>query len=66
MTTTTFNGLDPVLVSDLPPVGVKHPGLLARLRAELAQRRVERSFERALREADPALAGDLLALNRRR
>lgn len=66
MTTTTFDVLDPVLASDLPPVGAHSPSLFSRLRDELARRRVERSFERALREADPAQAGDLLALARRR
>lgn len=66
MTTTTFDVLDPVLVSDLPPVGSQRPTVLARLRDELARRRVERSFERALRAADPAQASDLLALARRR
>lgn len=66
MTTTTINSLGPVLVSELPPAGVQRHGIVARLRAELQQRRTERAFERALREADPAQAGDLYALNRRR
>ncbi len=65
MTTTTFD-LDPVLVSELPPTGVTRRSLAARLRAAVSRYRLERQFERALREAEPAQAGDLLALARRR
>jgi hypothetical protein len=66
MTTTTINSLGPVLVSELPPAGEQRHGIVARLRADLGRRRVERAFERALREADPGMASDLYALNRRR
>ena len=65
MTTTTFDVLDPVLVSDLPPTGEPRQSLIARLRDDLARRRVERDFERAVRSADPAQLSDLMALVRR-
>jgi hypothetical protein len=64
MTSTTFEPLGPVLVSELPPVELR-PGLLARLRGHLARRVQERVFERALRDAAPGEHSDLLAAARR-
>jgi hypothetical protein len=61
----------PTLVSELPaagttgPVVAERPGLLQRVRTELAVRREQRSFERALAESGHAQAHDLLALRRR-
>ena len=60
----TFDVLDPVLVSDLPPVRPTVP-FLARLRAEVSRRRMERQFERALRTAGHDEQHDLLTLARR-
>ena len=60
----TFDILDPILVSDLPPVRPTVP-FLARLRTEVSRRRMERQFERALRTAGHDEQHDLLALARR-
>lgn len=74
MSTTTFTrstrtpALDgPTLVSELPVVtgAPARPGLLQRLREDLASRREARTFERALQASDWAQAGDLHALRRR-
>lgn len=65
MSTYTLEQLGPVLVSDLPPVGPIRPGLLGRLRAALAHRLEEYSFERALRAAGPGEHSDLIAAHRR-
>jgi hypothetical protein len=61
MTSATF---EPLLVSELPPVEVQ-PGLVARLRAQVALRVQEHRFERALRHAAPGEHSDLLAAARR-
>lgn len=63
---TTMDLLDTVLVSQLPPVGASRPDLFSRARLAWRRRRIEVSFERALRRADPTEHQDLLALNRRR
>ena len=61
MTSTT---LEPVLVSELPPVSAR-PTLGRRVRAAVQVRLWERRFERALRHASHSEAGDLLAAARR-
>jgi hypothetical protein len=61
----TVADLGPVLVSELPPVGAQAPGLMARVKDELAARRSMRSFERAVRNAGHSEQHDLLALGRR-
>lgn len=57
----------PALVSELPgaTATATRPGLLQRLREDLAVRREARAFERALGASGHAEAGDLLALRRR-
>ena len=64
MSTTTFDQVGPVLVSDLPPVAPR-PTLSERVRAAVRVRVWERRFERALRHASHSEAGDLLAAARR-
>jgi hypothetical protein len=63
---STMDLLDTILVSQLPPVDASRPALLSRARLAWSRRRVEVSFERALRRADPTEHQDLLVLNRRR
>ena len=72
MSTITFHrhskldALGPLLVSELPASTVRtRPGLLTRLRVELAARREISTFERATRFASPSEYGDLLAARRR-
>jgi hypothetical protein len=64
MSTTTFDQLGPVLVSELPPVAPV-PTLWARVRTFVEARVAEARFERALRLASPAEHTDLLAAARR-
>jgi hypothetical protein len=67
MSTVTFDS--PVLVSEVPastiPAPPARPGLLARCRDEIAQRRQSRAFERAVRRAGASEQSDLLAARRR-
>lgn len=65
MSTYSFEQLGPVLVSELPPVGPRPPGLVARLRSQARHRLEERTFELALRSAVPAEHTDLIAVSRR-
>jgi hypothetical protein len=65
MSTSTFEQLGPVLVSELPPVRTVRLTLAARVRETVTSRLHERAFERALRSAGPAEQSDLLALSRR-
>ena len=64
MSTTTFDQLGPVLVSELPPVAAA-PTFWARVRTRTVARLAERRFERALRQAQPGEVSDLLAAARR-
>ena len=68
MTTATFD-LGPVLVSDLPAAPATtttRPGLWARLRDELALRRENREFLRAVNSSTSVdEVGDLWAARRR-
>lgn len=69
MSTSTFEQLGPVLVSDLPPVRTVRLTLsakaAARVRRAVTARLAERAFERALRTAGPSEHGDLIAVSRR-
>ena len=66
MSTTTFEQQGPFLVSDLPALTTVPVSFVTRARTAFARWSEDRAFERALRTADPAMQGDLLALNRRR
>lgn len=65
MSTSTFEQLGPMLVSELPPVRAVRLTVATRVRESVTSRLHERAFERALRNAGPAEHSDLLALSRR-